>query len=317
EHQNGVPGGRRGDGEWMIAEACEYRENFCHLPAEMAVLLAIEADHFDYYRSLAQLETAFGRFVGALPAGGRLLYAADCPRACRVARTVRCASESFGLDAAGADWRAEIEHVAAARHRFGVRYRDRLLGSVELAVPGRHNVVNALAAAAAAFHAGASWRAIAAGLASFAGLRRRLETIVDGPNLAVIDDYAHLPTEIAAGLATVRGMYPGRRIWCVFQPHQASRTAHLLDELALSLQNADKLVVAEIFRAREAAAMPGEASAADLARRAAELGADVAAGHASEEIAATLKRALGRGDVVVTLGAGDIGKLAHDIAQRF
>ena len=125
-----------------------------------------------------------------------------------------------------------------------------------------------------------------------AGCGRRLETVADGGRLAVVDDYAHLPTEIAASLATVRQMYPGRRVWCVFQPHQASRTAHLLDELATSLQNADKLVVAEIFRAREAAARPGEVRAADLARRAAGLGAAVVDAHTVDEISAALDRGL-------------------------
>ena len=197
-----------------------------------------------------------------------------------------------------------------------MRYGRRRLGSVALAVPGRHNVVNALAAAAAAHHVGVSWRAIRGGLAAFGGLRRRLETLASGRRLAVIDDYAHLPTEVAASLATVRQMYPGRRVWCIFQPHQASRTAHLLDELATSLQNADKLVVAEIFRAREKAARPGEVRAADLAQRAAELGAAVIDAHSVDEISATLDRALKAGDVVVTLGAGDIGNLAHGIAQR-
>jgi len=316
EYQDATPGGRRGQGEWMIAEACEYRENFRHLRPEMAVLLGIEADHFDYYHSWAQLEGAFTRLLATLPRGGRLLFAADCARARRVARAAGCASESFGLGTSGeADWQAEVERVTAGRHRFAVRRGGRVLGRIELAVPGRHNVVNALAAIAAAHHVGASWRAIRHGLAGFGGLRRRLETVVDRRHLAVIDDYAHLPTEVAASLATVRQMYPGRRVWCIFQPHQASRTAHLLDELATSLQNADKLVVAEIFRAREKAARPGEVRAADLAQRAAGLGAAVVDAHTVDEIRATLDRALQAGDVVVTLGAGDIGNLAHGIAQ--
>ncbi len=317
EYQDASPGGRRGQGEWMIAEACEYRENFRHLRPEMAVLLSIEADHFDYYRSWGQLEGAFTRLVAALPRDGRLLVSADCVRARRVARAAQCACESFGLGKnASADWQAEVEPAVAGRHRFAVRYGRRQMGSVMLAVPGRHNVINALAAIAAAHHVGVSWRAIGEGLAAFGGLRRRLETVADRPRLAVIDDYAHLPTEIAASLATVRQMYPGRRMWCVFQPHQASRTAHLLDELATSLQNADKLVVAEIFRARESAARPGEVRAADLARRAAGLGAAVVDAHTVDEISSTLDRGLKAGDVVVTLGAGDIGNLAHGIAQR-
>ena len=197
-----------------------------------------------------------------------------------------------------------------------MRRHGRRLGEAVLAVPGEHNVVNALAAIAAALDVGASWRAIAEALANFAGLSRRLQTICDQRRLAVVDDYAHLPTEIAASLATVRRMYPGRRLWCVFQPHQASRTRELLDELATSLQNADKLVIAEIYRARERAARPGDVCAADLAHRAAALGADVAGGHTSGEIIEAWDQGRQPGDVVVTLGAGDIGNLAHGIAQR-
>ena len=164
EYQDASPGGRRGQGEWMIAEACEYRENFRHLRPEMAVLLAIEADHFDYYRSWAQLEGAFRRLVAALPRDGRLLFAADCARARRVAGAASCESESFGLGPKGRpDWQADVERVTAGRHRFAVRRGRRLLGRIELTVPGRHNVVNALAAIAAAYHAGASWRVDRAG----------------------------------------------------------------------------------------------------------------------------------------------------------
>ena len=105
------------------------------------------------------------------------------------------------------------------------------------------------------------------GLESFAGLRRRLEWLGCWQGVTLLDDYAHHPTEVSAALRAVGEMYPGRRVWCVFQPHQASRTAHLLDELAASLQNADRVFVAEIFRAREPSPRPGEVTAADLARR--------------------------------------------------
>ena len=121
-----------------------------------------------------------------------------------------------------------------------------------------------------------------------------------------MDDYAHHPTEVAAALAAVRRLFPKRRLWCVFQPHQASRTARLLDELAASLQNADRLLVAEICRAREGPQRPGEVTAADLARTTAALGVDVVPGHAAAEIVQTLDAGLMPGDVLVTLGAGDM-----------
>jgi UDP-N-acetylmuramate--alanine ligase len=317
QYQNGTAGGGCGAGEWLVAEACEYRENFRHLSPEMAVLQSIEPDHFDYYSSSAQLEGAFARFVAKLPVGGKLLYAADCAASRRVSQAAVCPSESFGLASGGkADWQAEIEREVSGRCRFVVRRRGRVAGRIALEVPGRHNVVNALAATAAACQLGASWQAIAGGLATFPGLSRRLETIFQSSRLAVVDDYAHLPTEIAAALATVRQMYPGRRLWCIFQPHQASRTQYLLDELATSLQNADKVVVAEIFRAREGAAKAGEVRAVDLAARATALGADVVDAHTTDQIMATLDCGSQPGDVIVTLGAGDIGNLAHGIAQR-
>ena len=314
--QNGRSGGRLGHGDWMIAEACEYRANFRFLRPEVAVLLGIEPDHFDYYRGLADIDEAFRQFVAGVPDDSSLIVRHDCALTESVARDRSIHCESFGLSPA-ADWHAAISGMSRGCCRFSIRHCGVLLGEVQLAVPARHNVLNALAAAAAAHRAGANWRAIRAGLEAFSGLRRRLEIVLDGPQLAVVDDFAHLPTEISAGLAALGDRYPGRRRWCVFQPHQVSRTANLLDELAASLQNADRIVVADIFRAREGPAAPGEVTARDLAARAAALGANVVAAHGGGEISTHLEQGLQAGDVLVTMGAGDIGNIAHGIAQRF
>ena len=150
---------------------------------------------------------------------------------------------------------------------FEIRHFGQPLCEVRLQMPGRHNVLNALAAAALAWANGATAGQIAAGLDSFAGLHRRLELLGTWRGVALVDDYAHHPTEVTAALDAVRHLFPHRRVWCVFQPHQVSRTARLLDELAASLQNADRVLVAEIFRAREGSPRPGEVTAADLARR--------------------------------------------------
>ena len=154
-------------------------------------------------------------------------------------------------------------------------------------------------------------------MSGFAGLHRRLETLGTIGGVAVVDDYAHHPTEAMAALDAVRRMFPGRRLWCVFQPHQASRTARLLDELAASLQNVDMVMVAEIFRVREGAPQPGEATAADLYRRATALGATGVPAHTFEDINATLETRLLPGDVLLTLGAGDIGRIGHGFLERF
>jgi UDP-N-acetylmuramate--alanine ligase len=152
-------------------------------------------------------------------------------------------------------------------------------------------------------------------LSDFPGLHRRLEVLGHYRQATLIDDYAHHPTEIRAALEAVRLMYPHARVWCVFQPHQASRTARLLDEMAESLQNADRLMVADIFRAREGNPRPGEVTAEDLAHRAANLGATVLPYHAAEDIVSTLENELSPGDVLLTLGAGDVHRLRPKLDQ--
>ncbi len=292
----------------MLVEACEYRANFLKLRPQHAAVLNIEPDHFDCYESLDQIEEAFGRFVALLPPDGRLLVRHDCQSARRAAVKAACRVETFGF-CPEADWSAVLLGHERGRVQLEIRHLGRALCAARLQMPGLHNAFNALAAAALAWAEGAAAEQIGAGLASFAGLHRRLEFLGTHHGVDYVDDYAHHPTEAAAALKTVRSMFPHRRVWCIFQPHQASRTARLLDELAASLQNADRLIVAEIYRAREGEPRPGEVAAADLARAAAVLGVETLPVHAADEIVQTLKTHLVPGDVVVTLGAGDVRPL--------
>lgn len=298
----------QGGGRLLVVEACEYRANFLHLCPQQAAILGIEPDHFDCYPTLERLAEAFTRFAERIPQDGLLVARHECAVTRQVAAHACSRVETFGLDDR-ADWSARELTEEAGRYGFALYRHQRRLDRVCLHVPGRHNVLNALAAAALAWDLGLTAVEIVAGLASFAGLHRRLETRGQWRDATWLDDYAHHPTEIAATLATVRQMHPGRRVWCVFQPHQASRTEHLLDELAVSLQNADKLVVADIFRAREPSPRPGEVTAADLAERARRLGSAVADVHAIPAIQACLEAQIRPGDVVITMGAGDIGRI--------
>ncbi len=319
-------GGRAGLGERMLVEACEYRANFLYLHPRQAVILGIEPDHFDCYASLDELEAAFARFAASLPADGRLLARHECPSTRRAAAQARCRVETFGLSP-DADWSARdikpLPLVAPGtstrcgatdgrgfmgRFQFEIFRRGRRFCEVQLQTPGRHNVVNALAAAALASANGVSAEQIAAGLGEFPGLHRRMELLGQRRGVALLDDYAHHPTEVRAALAAAREMFPGRRLWCVFQPHQASRTARLLDELAESLQNADKVLVAEIYWAREDHTSAVGVTSADLARQAAAGGVEVLPGRSDREIAETLETQLAPGDVLITLGAGDVAK---------
>jgi UDP-N-acetylmuramate--alanine ligase len=310
-------------GEWFIAEACEYRANFLRFTPEIAVVLGIEPDHFDYYRSFDELKSAFAQFIeGAFVRGGLVIANADCPttrRQINVARqspswrNAQCETFGFSSDAV---WRpARVRHIRG-RYRFEIRRASKSICEVSLRAPGRHLVTDALAAAAACHAAGATPEQIGHGLSQFAGLQRRLEHLdAAGPAIR-LDDYAHHPTEIRATLSAVRMMYPGKRISCIFQPHQVSRTLALLDEFAASLQNADSVAVSEVFAARETV---DDARREDVARQLAHrVGSLGVATHAScrlEEIFAHMVTAARPGDVIVTLGAGDIRKRCDELAD--
>ena len=315
-------GGVFGRGPLVLAEACEYRENFCHLRPHVAALLGIDWDHVDCFASRVDVERAFSRFVTGMPGDGTLVVAAECGASKAIALECGLQTESFGLDAE-ADWRAVELRSRLGRYHFRLERRGVSLGQARLQVLGRHQVANALAAAALAAQFGVAAADILAGLAEFAGLERRLETLGESRRVAVIDDYAHHPTEVRASLAAIREAYPGRRVWVVFEPHQALRTRALLDDFAISLQNADCVAVADALLVREQ--MPPTADGrARFARSVAEelawstraLGRRVAAEHATDEISAMLARDLRPGDVLVTMGAGNIGKSAHELIHR-
>jgi UDP-N-acetylmuramate--alanine ligase len=308
-------GGRVGGGKLLLVEACEFRRAFLNLRPRVAVVLGIELDHVDCYQSLVDLEHAFAQFVERVPPAGLVLANADCSTTASAVKQVKCRRATFGFDAQ-ADWQAAGLKVQRGRYRFTVRHRKRDLTDVTLRVPGRHNVLNALAAAAMASEVGCRGKEIGEALSAFSGLERRLETLGTFDGVTVVDDYAHHPTEIAAALTTVRKMFPDRRIVCVFQPHQASRTHRLLDELAASLHNADKAYVAEIFPARETIEESPAVAAADLAAKARQRGVDVGRGQGLDEISEQLSHELSPGDVLITLGAGDIRKICDGFIQR-
>jgi UDP-N-acetylmuramate--alanine ligase len=308
-------GGRAGKGSIAVVEACEYRENFLHLSPRVAVVLNVEPDHFDYYSTRPQLTEAFEKFIARTPADGLVVASADCSVAKSLAAATDRHVATFG-SSHDADWSAaNLEH-SRGRYRFDLIRRGKKLARVALSVPGKHNVMNALAAATVARHEGVSAQHIVQGLAAFRGLKRRLDARCTLGGITWIDDYAHHPTEVAATLATLRQMFPRRRVCCVFQPHQASRLTALLDEFARNLHNADRIAVAEVFRAREGAPQLGDATAADLADRLRADGLDVLEEHDAAAIVERLGDELQSGDVIATLGAGDLGKYFHEFHER-
>jgi UDP-N-acetylmuramate--alanine ligase len=307
-------GGRYGRGRVMLAEACEYRANFCHLKPQVAVISGIEPDHFDCYASLGELENGFAQLVACLPTDGLLLVRQECAATSRAIVHRRAACETFGFSPS-ATWQATELRERRGQYSFQVRCRHRLVTQLKLNVPGKHNVQNALAAAAIASHLGATGAQIRAGLDRFAGLEGRMQVVADDGQLAVINDCAHHPTEVAAALSTVRQLFPQRRSCCVFQPHQISRTKALIHEFAVSLQNADQVIVTPVFPAREKASRAVQDLASKLAAQARALGVHAVHLAKLEQIHDHLSGWLSPGDVVTTLGAGDIGRIAHELGQ--
>jgi len=300
-----------GGGGLYVVEADEFDRAFLSLTPSVAVVNNVEADHLECYDgSVAALEDAFVQFAG--PAR-RVIVGADDPGAARVAARLAAPVWRVGT-AVGVD----VRIAQPAFTERGSTARIELPGgravTLQLAVPGLHNVRNAAAALAVAHELGADLDRALAALATFSGVGRRFERVGEAHGVTVVDDYAHHPTEVQATLAAARQAFPERRVVAVFQPHLFSRTALHGDALGRALAAADVVVVAPIYAAREQP-LPG-VSADVVARGAARAGATTVAvrerAGVAEQVAATVRA----GDVVFTLGAGDITRVGPELLEK-
>ena len=300
-----------GGGGLYVVEADEFDRAFLSLTPSVAVVNNVEADHLECYDgSVAALEDAFVQFAG--PAR-RVIVGADDPGAARVAARLAAPVWRVGT-AVGVD----VRIAQPAFTERGSTARIELPGgravTLQLAVPGLHNVRNAAAALAVAHELGADLERALAALATFSGVGRRFERVGEAHGVTVVDDYAHHPTEVQATLAAARQAFPERRVVAVFQPHLFSRTALHGDALGRALAAADVVVVAPIYAAREQP-LPG-VSADVVARGAARAGATTVAvrerAGVAEQVAATVRA----GDVVFTLGAGDITRVGPELLEK-
>lgn len=291
-----------GAGGPFVAEACEAYGSFLEIRPTISVVTNVEADHLDYYGSLERVVEAFEVFAGRTT---RLLvlWADDSQTAC-LSAAAECRVVTFGVGGT-AGLRAVPED--GAKCGYAVYQGSDKLGKLQLAAPGRHNLLNALAAAVVGLELGLAWPAIADGLAAFAGTGRRFERLGETDcGIVVVDDYAHHPTELRATLAAARQAYPGRRIVAVFQPHLPSRTRDLMEEFANAFADADLVVLTDIYLAREPAdpSVTGE----HLARKvAASIGGDRVRYVAEmSQLPVRLADWVLPNDLLLTLGAGDI-----------
>lgn len=310
--KGGEPG-HAGAGEFFAVEADEYDRAFHALRPVSAVVTNVDADHLEYYGSMAAIEDAFVEFLNRLPFHGTALLNADDAGLRRIADRLTCRARTFGLTAG--DYQARDLATGPEGASFSLWVRGELRGVVTLGVFGEHNVSNALAAAALALEEGVAFSAVAEGLAAFPGMRRRLETIGRRGGVTVIDDYAHHPAESAAAIRAARPLAAANagRLVVVFQPHLYSRTRQLASEFAGAFLGCDLLFVLPVYAARETP-LPGVEGSliTDEAVRLGHAGARFLSGDfAVQTIAATLRD----GDVVLTMGAGDVGGLAPALLE--
>jgi UDP-N-acetylmuramate--alanine ligase len=292
------------EGEWLVIEADESDGTFLELAAEIAVVTSVEPDHLDHYGSFESLTEAFRLFLAAVP---RSVVYGDDPL---VAGLAPPGATTYGF-APGSSWR--ISEFAGGRSDVSfVLSGGGGSGALSLPVPGRHNALNAAGAAAAAAAVGVDADAVRRALARFGGVARRFEFRGEAQGATLVDDYAHLPSEVAAALATARrGGW--RRIVCVFQPHRYSRIAALAADFADAFVDADELYVTDIYGAGEAP-RPGVSGRLVVeAVLAAHPGATVSYVPQRAELVGHLRRTLRPGDCCLTLGAGDLTSLAGDL----
>ncbi len=295
------------EGDWLVVEADESDGTFLRLAPAVAVVTNVEADHLEHYGSFDALRAAFDRFA-SVP-GGRVVVNADDPEAAALGR--RHGAVTAGT-AAGADYRVERRPSAPASPAFAVHHGGEVVTEIELAVPGDHNVANAVVAVAAAHVVGAGFDAAQRALARFAGVARRFEARGEVDGVRLVDDYAHLPAEVAATIATARAGHAGRLV-VVFQPHRFTRTAMLAEQFGPAFAGADVVVVTDVYPAGEAA-VPGVTGrlVADAAA-AAVPGADVRYVGGRHELPEAVAELLHPGDLCLTMGAGDITTLADEL----
>jgi UDP-N-acetylmuramate--alanine ligase len=295
----------------FVVEADEYDRSFLTLSPDVAVVTNIEADHLDIYRDLDDIHATFAHFVHGAAAivlcdddpGARSL---DVPPSAEVIR--------YGLKSRDARLVAGDIRSNGLETAFSVAYDGDALGEVALRVPGHHNVQNALAAIGVGLSLGLSLDAMRGGLLQFAGVDRRFQRLYDIAGVTVVDDYAHHPTEITATLQAARASYPGRRIVAAFQPHLFSRTRDFAREFGVALSGADGVFLTEIYPAREQP-IPGVTS--DLvATSAKEAGRPVAWQGSRTDLAAALNDFVRDGDVVITIGAGDITQTGLELKRQ-
>ena len=304
---------RIGKSDLFVTEACEYTNSFLSFFPKIGIILNIEEDHLDFFKDLADIRNSFHRFAKLLPADGLLIINGDIENYKEITEGLPCKVLTFGTSDT-CDYQAkQISYDQNACASFTAIKGNTAIGEIDLHVPGAHNVLNALAAIALADYLAISTAVIQKGFDTFHGTDRRFEYKGEIGGVTIIDDYAHHPTEIRATLNAAKN-YPHDKIWCVFQPHTYTRTKAFFDDFAAALSLADKVVLADIFAARETDTLG--ISSKDLAEAVKKNGTDAYYFSSFDEIENFLLLNCIHGDLLITMGAGDIVKVGESLLGK-
>jgi len=306
---------RLGKGELMVVEADESDRSFLYLLPTLAVVTNIDREHLDHYRDLREITSAFVAFMNKVPFYGAVIGCADPPWGERfrgVMPQLRRRVVTYGIEP-GADVTARLVELNPMGSGFDVSVKGKALGRFVLPVPGRHNVQNALAAVAVGVELDLSAAQIRNGLEHFRGVDRRFQVKAEWNGVTVVDDYGHHPAEISTVVETAR-LRGARRIWAIFQPHRYTRTKFLMDDFARCFDGCERVYVLDIYPASEPP-IAGVTSAR-LVERMRELGFERAGYAASEQLVIEeLLAAIRPGDLVLTIGAGSVWKVAEALGE--
>ncbi|MGL5435952.1 MAG: UDP-N-acetylmuramate--L-alanine ligase [Lachnospiraceae bacterium] len=299
---------RVGNSGLFVTEACEYTNSFLSFNPTIEVILNIEEDHLDFFKDLDDILHSFRLFAEKLSKDGLLIISRDIERYEELLDGLECRVVTSGLTE-GSDYQAvEINYDELARPTFRLNVKGTDMGTITLGVPGRHNVQNALAAIAAAQELGIALEDIARGLAGYTGTNRRFEKKGEVGGVAIVDDYAHHPKEIEVTLEAAKN-YPHKKLWCVFQPHTYTRTKAFLVEFAQALSAADEVILAGIYAARETDTLG--ISSGDIAEQIEALGTKAHYFATFDDIETFILENCSPGDLLITMGAGDIVKVGE------
>lgn len=301
---------RVGQSSVFVTEACEYTDSFLSFFPTMEIILNIEEDHLDYFKDITQIRNSFHQFAKMLPTDGVLVINREIDQYEQVIEGLECKVLTCGLHQES-DYQAQnIVYDEFARPTYELIVKGAHMGAITLGVQGEHNVHNSLAAIALCQAMELSMESIKKGLLKFTGTNRRFEKKGELAGITIIDDYAHHPKEIEVTLEAAK-KYPHKKLWCVFQPHTYTRTKAFLNEFAKALSLADEVIISDIYAAREMDNLG--ISSKDLVDKIEELHTSVHYFPSFDEIETFILEQCYQGDLLITMGAGDIVKVGEKL----